>query len=186
MCKFQLTGFSNIVYTALNMQKRLVTAQYFSADLCCNLIEKYKLKHVFLLPPHITLLVESSRFHTTDFSSLTVVTSGGLMLTKQMRITLKSKLPNADFVFAFGMTEVGGIVCETYSGDTISSSVGKPSPNTQIKILIDDGSIGDLYEIGEILVKKPMKFLGYIGTRHPTILDSGESMKLCKAIRYLF
>lgn len=96
------------------------------------------------------------------------------MLTEKMRKTLQTKIPNIKISFAFGMTEVGGIICETCSSDPISSSVGKPSVNTQIKILIDDGTIGGIHETGEILVKKPMKFLGYIGSRQSTILDSGE------------
>lgn len=96
------------------------------------------------------------------------------MLSEQMRSVLSSRMPNTQMAFAFGMTEVGGIVSETSPEDPVSSSVGKPTVNTQIKILIDDGSIGGLFEIGEILVKKPMKFLGYVGSRHKTIMDKGE------------
>lgn len=170
---FQLTGFSNIIFQALNVHKRLITSKHFSPDLCCDLIEKYKLKNVFLLPPHITLLVNSPRFHTTDFSSLNSITSGGLMLTQHMRQTLKNKIPQADVSVALGMTEVGGIICKTTPGAPFTTSVGKPVVNTQVKILIDDGTVGGINEIGEILVKKPAKFLGYLNPRHPTILDAG-------------
>jgi long-subunit acyl-CoA synthetase (AMP-forming) len=96
------------------------------------------------------------------------------MMSEQMRRLVQDKMPNAKLIFAYGMTEVGGIVSETFPEDPLSSSVGKPAINTQIKILIDDGSIGDFFEIGEILIKKPMKFLGYIGSRHKSIMDKGE------------
>lgn len=95
-------------------------------------------------------------------------------MPEHMRKLVKNKMPNAKFSYAFGMTEVGGIVSETSPDDPITSSVGQPSPNTQIKILIDDGTIGGFFEIGEILVKKPMKFMGYIGSRYKNILDNGK------------
>lgn len=95
------------------------------------------------------------------------------MLTQQMRQTLKNKIPNAAITVALGMTEVGGIISKTSPGDPFTSSVGKPVVNTQVKILIDDGTVGGINEIGEILVKKPAKFLGYVSPRHPTILDAG-------------
>ena len=100
------------------------------------------------------------------------------MFSEQLRRTAVNKLPNTKLGYAFGMTEVGGIVSETSVNDPVSASVGKPSPNTQIKILIDDGSVGGFFEVGEILVKKPIKFLGYIGTRHKTVLDKGLALNL--------
>ena len=129
--------------------------------------------------------MESPRLDTTDFSSLKLITTGGLMLSEQLRRTVVNKLPNTKLGYAFGMTEVGGIVSETSVNDPVSSSVGKPSPNTQIKILIDDGSVGELFEIGEILVKKPMKFLGYIGSRHKTVLDEGLTLNMLELFKTL-
>lgn len=170
---YWLTGFSNIIFQALNLQKRLITTKPFSPELCCDLIEKYKLKHVFLMPPHIILFVESPRFKTADLSSIKVFTTGGLYTSEQLRKTLQSCLINGKVCVALGMTEVGGIIAETDPHDPISSSVGKPAVNTQIKILIDDGTIGGIHEIGEILVRKPMKFLGYLGSLSPLIQDEG-------------
>lgn len=168
---YWLTGTSHIIYQTINLHKRLITSKQFSPDLCFDLIEKYKLRHVFLLPPHVLLFVESPRFKTADLSSINVFTTGGLYVTEQVRRTLQSRLPNGKLLVALGMTEVGGIVAETDPNDPISSSVGKPAVNSQIKIQIDDGTIGGIYEIGEVLVKKTARFLGYFGNRHPSILD---------------
>lgn len=168
---YWLTGFSNVIFNTLNLHKRLITSKPFTANLCFDLIQKYKLKHVFLLPPHVHLFVDSPKFKTADLSSINVFTTGGLFISEQLRRTLQSGLPNGKVIVAFGMTEVGGIVSETRPHDALSSSVGRPAINTQIKILIDDGTIGGVYEIGEILVKKPMKFLGYFGQHLSSILD---------------
>lgn len=168
---YWLTGFSDITFLALNLHKRLVTSKRFSPDTCFDLIEKHKLKHVFLLPPHVTLFVESPRFKSADLSSIRVFTSGGLFLCEQLRRALQNRMSNGKVVIGYGMTEMGGILTETNPRDEISSSVGRPAVNTQIKILIDDGTIGNVHEIGEVLCKKPMRFMGYVSSHHTSIGD---------------
>lgn len=168
---YWLTGFSNLIYLALNCQKRLITTRQFSPDVCFDLIAKYELSVMFLLPPHVILFVESPRFKTADLSSVKVFTTGGLFTSEQLRRTLQGRLPNGKVCIGYGMTEVGGIIAETDPNAAISSSVGKPTVNTEIKILIDDGTTGGLHDIGEVLVRKPMKFLGYCGTAHSTVQD---------------
>lgn len=49
--------------------------------------------------------------------------------------------------------------------------VGKVTVNTELKIVLDDGSLGGINEIGEILVRKRAKFLGYFNRSHRSILD---------------
>lgn len=169
---YWLTGFSNVIFLAINLHKRLVTSKQFSPDLCFDLIEKHKLQEVFLLPPHIILFAESPRFKTADLSSVKVFTTGGLPVSEQLRKTLQSRLTNGKVCVGYGMTEIGGIIAETDPRDEISSSVGRPTVNTQIKILIDDGSIGGIGEIGEILVRKPAKFLGYHSEGQSKIQDA--------------
>jgi acyl-CoA synthetase (AMP-forming)/AMP-acid ligase II len=53
--------------------------------------------------------------------------------------------------------------------------VGKPTVNTEVKILIDDGTIGGVREIGEILVRnQATKFLGYfLSDSQPILAEDG-------------
>lgn len=132
------------------------------------------MKHVFLLPPHVALFVDSPRFRTADLSSINVFTTGGLYISEQLRRTIDEKLTNGSFIVALGMTEVGGIIAETRPGDVLSASVGKPAINTKVKILIDDGTIGGTYEIGEILVKKSARFLGYVNHAQPVSITDDD------------
>lgn len=49
--------------------------------------------------------------------------------------------------------------------------MGEPSINTEVKILIDDGTTGGIREIGEILVRnQATKFLGYFNSGSKPIL----------------
>lgn len=69
------------------------------------------------------------------------------------------------------MTEFGGLIAETDSNLPHSTSVGKPSINTEVKILIDDGTIGGVGEIGEVLVRNgTTRFLGYFNNGPRPIL----------------
>lgn len=68
------------------------------------------------------------------------------------------------------MTEFGGLIAET-GNMAHSTSVGTVTTNTQVKILIDDGTIGGVGEIGEIIVRnQATKFLGYFNNEPRPIM----------------
>jgi 4-coumarate--CoA ligase len=120
-----MTGFSQVIFSSLMLEKRLITSTLFSCDLCFDLIEKYSLTRVFLLPPHIVLLTESKRFPDADLSSLKVFSTGGMFVTEHLRRKLQSRLANGNVVVAYGMTELGGILTSTEVDDAISSTVSR-------------------------------------------------------------
>lgn len=120
-----MTGFSQIIFSSLNLEERVITSRPFSPDVCVDLIEKYRLTRIFLLPPHVAMLVESKRFAKADLSSLKVFSTGGMFISEHLRGKLQSRLVNGYVVVAYGMTELGGIITSTDVGDTISSTVSE-------------------------------------------------------------
>ena len=50
-------------------------------------------------------------------------------------------------------------------------TIGVPCVNTEIKIQLDDGSTGFIKEIGEILVRHPVRFLGYFNNEPRARID---------------
>lgn len=165
------SGLNALVYHVLHGQKRLITSKPYTPDLLIDLIEKYQLNSVFLVPPHLSILVESPRFQSADFSSIKQFVTGGLYVSENLRVMMQEKLPNGVLKVGYGMSEFGGILAETGNEFQKSSSVGVPSLNTEIKIQLDDGTTGGIREIGEILVRHPVKFLGYFNGQNRTIVD---------------
>lgn len=81
---------------------------------------------------------------------------------------MKEKLPHVVLVVGGGMTEIGGSLYQCDPGEVISSAIGKPFPNTQVRVLMDSKNFGSFNDIGEILVKRPDRFLGYINNEAET------------------
>lgn len=170
---FWLNGLSNLVYRTLNGQKRLITSKPFTPDLFFEFVEKYRINESSLFTPLLKLLIESPKFESADFSNFDMIVTGGVAVPETFRQIFMSKLTNGKLIIGYGQSEIGGISSKavTHPGST---SVGYPCPNTEVKIQLDDGTIAFLKEIGEVLVKHPVEFLGYFNNDPlPRIDDEG-------------
>jgi len=168
---FWLVGLNNLIFRTLHVQKRLITSKKFTPDLFIELIEKYEINVCFLITSYLSLLTESPRFQAADFSRLKYIKTGGIYVSEGLRRMVRDKLPNGIVIVGYGMTEFCGLLAETPCGLQISSAVGVPSINTDVKIQLDDGTTGYLGEIGEILARNPVAFSGYYRNRHRANFD---------------
>jgi len=167
---FWLSGLSNVTYRTLNTQKRLITAKPFTPDLFFDLIEKYNINECNLFTPLLKLIIESPRFESADFSNFDMIVTGGVAVPEYFRQIFLSKLTNGKLVIGYGLSEVGGISSKTVTSP-ISMTIGVPCINTEIKIQLDDGSTGFIKEIGEILVRHPVRFPGYFNNEPRARID---------------
>lgn len=151
------------VSAVVNQEKRLITSAPFGADIFFDSLEKYKFTHFITAPGHYRFLLESPRYVSADLSSVKRLAVGGWHVPEELRRIMKKKITNGSVVVGGGMTEIGGSLYQTDPDEIMSSAIGKPLPNTQVKILLDDGSFGGFNDIGEVLVKRPDRFLGYLG-----------------------
>lgn len=71
---------------------------------------------------------------------------------------LVKKMQSYGFVFVqgYGLTEAAPLVCTALPNDQAPGTVGKPIPNTEVRIDLDEGQVE-----GEIIVKGPNVMLGY-------------------------
>lgn len=154
-------GINYLIYKTLNSQMRLITKKRFTPELFFDMVEKYGVTETFLVPPHLMLLVESPRFETADLSSIRCIYTGGLSVLESIRKRLNEKLPNGHVTVIYGTTEFCVLISETVWNKPITSAVGIPTVNTEVKIQLDDGTTGGIKEIGEILARNTIKPLGY-------------------------
>ena len=157
-----ITGLALMVFCALNHEKRLFSRLDFSPDLLFDFLDKFKFSHLTGSPVMYQALQQSSRFDSADFSCIKRFLIGGLQCSIEMRQSITKKMPNANLVIVYGMSE-NATNCVTDDSNLLSLSVGKPFSDTQIRILMPAGDFGNLNEIGEILLRRPGKpFLGYV------------------------
>ncbi|CAG9805901.1 unnamed protein product [Chironomus riparius] len=154
-------GINYLIYKTLNAQKRLITKKRFTPDLFFDMVEKYRVTETFLVPPHLMLLAESPKFQTANLNSLNYVFTGGLCVSENIRRKINEKLLYGTVSVIYGTTEFCVLISETLTDRPISSSVGIPTINTEVKIQLDDGTTGGVKEIGEILARNTIRPLGY-------------------------
>ncbi|TGG95109.1 long-chain fatty acid--CoA ligase [Natronospirillum operosum] len=61
----------------------------------------------------------------------------------------------------YGLTETSPVVCFNLIGDERPDSIGIPAPNTQVRLVDDEGATVPLGEPGEMIVKGPQVMQGY-------------------------
>ena len=108
----------------------------------------------FLVPAMAQLLVAHPRFATTDLSSLAAVTIGGAPVARATLLRLRDRLPRADILVGYGLTEFGA-VSRSPSGDDgrhLGSS-GRPLPGVEIRIVEDNGGEARTGQVGQITVR---------------------------------
>lgn len=146
----------------------MVLLTRFDAKSVLQAIDIYKVTLTYTTTPMINEMIKyySSGSEKLDFESLrlNLCTSFGSQVTKEVSDEWESITGVPLFEFAYGMSE-------THTADTLMppkeiryGSFGKPTFETQIKIIDVEGSGKELGvgESGEIVIKSPSVFKGYM------------------------
>ena len=107
-----------------------------------------------------TALCRHEGFKQLDFSKLKVACAGGMALTVQAAEDWKS-LTGVDVCEGYGLTETSPVVTGNTYQDIRIGTIGRPLPETEIKIVDAEGNALPINEPGEICVKGPQVMLGY-------------------------
>ncbi len=112
---------------------------------------------------HQTILDHPGRA-AHDISSLRVTTIGGADIPVELIRRIHEDLPFSVVVAGYGLTEAG-TASSTGPGDdfeTIATTVGRPRPGFEMRIVDDKGHDVPTGEAGEILLHGPSVMLGYL------------------------
>jgi long-subunit acyl-CoA synthetase (AMP-forming) len=154
---YWLSGVIFLICGTLYGGKRVVTTKNFDPDLMIDLINRFKVTTTLLPPSGISSLLHSNNMKPLE--SLEVLLAGGSVVSKSLCASMKLFLPNGEIYTVYGMTEsdfsTGSFNFQRYG------SVGKPSPNVQLKIIDEAGENLGPNEQGEVCFKTAVTFLGY-------------------------
>lgn len=106
-------------------------------------------------------LLNNENFRELDFSALKLSVAGG-MSVNQAVADRWHKLTGTNIIEGYGMTECSPLIaaCPPHSTEH-NGNIGVPIPNTDIKIIKDDGTEAELGERGELWVKGDQVMQGY-------------------------
>jgi long-chain acyl-CoA synthetase len=107
----------------------------------------------FLVPAMVELIVNAGEFATADLSSLAVVNIGSAPIASATLQRFGSRLPNADVLCGYGMTEFGAASAMPMGdGGRHLGAVGLPLPGVKLRILGPDGSGVPPGAVGQIAI----------------------------------
>lgn len=124
-------------------------------------IQNHGITHIQTAPPILVMLAKREETRKYDLSSLVNILCGAAPLSKELQNEVSEKF-NLKVVQTWGMTEVTCSCLHVPGGmDDRSGSVGYIDPNSEMKLVDDDGREVGLGERGEICVRGPNICLGY-------------------------
>lgn len=99
-------------------------------------------------------------FKALDFSGLKVTLSGGMALSHAAAAHWQ-EVTGCEIAEGYGLTETSPVVSSNPGNRKIIGTIGPPIPNTEVKIVDEDGNVQPTGERGELCVKGPQVMLGY-------------------------
>lgn len=105
-------------------------------------------------------LIRNPDFQTLDFSALHLTSSGGMALTAETANRWK-ELTGSPITEGYGLTETSPVVCSNQCDAVQYGTVGRPLPETECKVVDEDGKTVPPGEAGELLIRGPQVMKGY-------------------------
>jgi acyl-CoA synthetase (AMP-forming)/AMP-acid ligase II len=136
----------------------------FSGADTLRAIERYRLNLWVAFPSMIILAIDSDDFRSADLSSLERVALGTMTSVELMRQFRERS--HATFSVSYGLTEASGGAL-TYTPDDatpeqVATTMGVPVPGVELRVLNAEGRDTAPGEPGELLVRDPSLFVGYL------------------------
>jgi acyl-CoA synthetase (AMP-forming)/AMP-acid ligase II len=130
-------------------------------------------EHVTVLPGPPTLyqsILDHPQRAQHDLSSLRVAVTGAADIPVELIRRVHGELPFRKIVTGYGLTE-GGTACATSEDDdaeAIATTVGRPRPGFELRIVDDDGRDRPRGEAGEVLLRGGSIMAGYLNDPEET------------------
>jgi len=155
--------------------RTLVMQRQFEAKGWMELVEKEKVNRAMMVPTMLKQLMDHPDFGKYDLSSLKIITYGGASMPISVLKKALEVFPGVSFINAFGQTETAATITMLSPEDHIISgtdeekekklrrltSIGKPLPDVEMKVIDDNGNELPPGQIGEIIARGPRIMAGY-------------------------
>jgi acyl-CoA synthetase (AMP-forming)/AMP-acid ligase II len=156
--------------------RAIAIMRQFDTDEWLETVHKEKANRAMLVPTMLKRIVDHPDFSKYDLSSLKVITYGAAPMPFEVIKKAIELFPGVNFINAFGQTETASTITTLGPADHIiegtedekekklrrlTSSIGRPMPDVEIKIVGEDGSQLPPGEVGEIVAKGPRVMGGY-------------------------
>jgi acyl-CoA synthetase (AMP-forming)/AMP-acid ligase II len=156
--------------------RTLVMMRQFEVKEWLEAIQKEKATRAMLVPTMLKRVIEDPDYNRYDLSSLKVITYGAAPMPFEVIHKAIKMMPWVKFINAFGQTETASTITALGPEDhriegteeekekklkRLTSSIGKPLPDVEVKIVDEEGKALPSLEVGEIWARGPRIMTGY-------------------------
>ncbi|HEY1237585.1 MAG TPA: AMP-binding protein [Solirubrobacterales bacterium] len=168
---FHSYGQTVVLNMGLAKGSTIVVMARFDLDALLEIVEKYRVTWLHIVPPIVLALATSPQIGERDTSSLKMVVSGAAPLDADLVGRAEERI-GAPIRQGYGLTEVSPVSHKSRAADvdkTPPGSIGPLIPNTEAR-LVDPETGEDVPEggEGEIWLRGPQVMLGYLNDEEAT------------------
>lgn len=189
---FSFTGVSNMVVAVLWAGGTIVTTSSLRPTRWIELLERYKVDHIYALPTKLRLLVRHCKY---KLSAINYIIAGSQVLDRHLMEQLQQLCPNMEFILYYGASELNYITyCTGKEWLDREGTVGRPFPTVRIKA--DDGviyvttkyhieGISDTYTVNDCGYIDSEGYLMFTGRQGDLINKGGYKISIPEMEQYL-
>jgi len=127
-----------------------------------RLVARERITYLYLIPTLYQSVLALPEFDTTDLSSLHALGSGTSVMTEAQVLEIVARFRNPNLFVMYGQTEAGPVATlRPRDVPRKPTSVGRPAPNVDVRLLRPDGTDAGAGEVGEIACRSEFTMLGY-------------------------
>jgi fatty-acyl-CoA synthase len=159
---YAITGIE-VMLQALVMGDTIVVEPHFHPRLTMELIQKEKVTILVAMPTSYQAIFSLEDFDKYDTSSMLIAGTGAMPCAPELGRQIQERFGCALHI-GFGSTELAGGVAIPSLGDSLerqATSVGKPLPGVQMKIVDEARRELPVGQVGELLCRGEMVMQGY-------------------------
>jgi len=146
---------------AQKLENPMYIMQKFVFEDFLAIIQSRRITHLQVAPPILIMLDKRPETSNYDLSSVRNILCGAAPLSRELQNSIQRRL-KLNVVQGWGMTETTSAAMHVPGGRyDDSGSVGVLDPNTECKLVDDDGQLVRPGEPGEMYVRGPQICLGY-------------------------
>jgi 4-coumarate--CoA ligase len=146
----------------------VVTAPRFDLPQMLELVTRYKMTELYLVPPIVLAMAKHPLIDKYDLSSVKEIFSGAAPLSGELAEAAAKRIGCA-VGQGYGMTELSPVTHAIVRGEYKSGSVGTVLPNTECRLVDPESKEDqDVGGTGELWIRGPQVMKGYLNNDEAT------------------
>lgn len=173
---FHIYGLTVVLHQSMHAGYKCVVMPKFELEAWCKIVDEQRISFAYVVPPVVLQLAKHPIVDKYDLSSLRMMNSGAAPLTKEI-VDALWKRKNLKVKQGYGLSETSPTT-HTQPWDRWYSTIGSVGmllPNQTAKYMSPEDKELPIGEVGELWIKGPNIFKGYLnnveGTRNALTED---------------